>query len=153
MSRICIKCKFITAGFLIILNMVPESIEWFIVDKTFSPWYYLAPPPPPPSSPVSMLIGDTQGRKTEKERQLADWRKRGGGGGAKSYEGQKAWSSINHSILSYMVHIHYTVNTQANTGLTTVVSNHSANSSAQSGWLQLHFSWRTNAVHQTLLQT
>jgi hypothetical protein len=38
-------------------------------------------------------------RKAEKERQLAD--ERGGGvGGAKSYGGEKAWSSINYSILS-----------------------------------------------------
>jgi hypothetical protein len=39
-------------------------------------------------------------RKTEKERQLADGRGVGGGGGAKSYEGEKTWPSINHSILS-----------------------------------------------------
>jgi hypothetical protein len=42
----------------------------------------------------------TQG-KTEKERQLADgigWVE--GGGGVKSYNSEKAWSSINHSILS-----------------------------------------------------
>ncbi len=33
---------------------------------------------------------------------LTDWREIGGfgGGGAKSYEGEKVWSSINHSILS-----------------------------------------------------
>jgi hypothetical protein len=39
----------------------------------------------------------TQGR-TEQERQLAHGRE--GGGGAKSYDGKKAWSSINYSILS-----------------------------------------------------
>jgi len=40
-------------------------------------------------------------RKTEKERKLADGR-RGGGGGreAKSYDGENARSSINHSTLS-----------------------------------------------------
>jgi hypothetical protein len=42
-------------------------------------------------------------RKTEKERQLADGRRRGEGGGrgTESYDCKKAWSSINHSILSY----------------------------------------------------
>jgi hypothetical protein len=41
-------------------------------------------------------------RKTEKERQLAD-RRRGYGAGEelnKSHDGEKAWSSIIHSILS-----------------------------------------------------
>jgi hypothetical protein len=37
-------------------------------------------------------------RKTEKERQIAD--ERGSGGGAKSYDGEKAWPSINHSVYS-----------------------------------------------------
>jgi len=45
------------------------------------------------------LTGDT--RKTEKERQLADGRGwEGGGRGAESYDRNKAWSSINHTILS-----------------------------------------------------
>ncbi len=39
-------------------------------------------------------------RKTKKERQLADGEGGGGGGGAKPYDGEKAWSSIHHSILS-----------------------------------------------------
>jgi hypothetical protein len=40
-------------------------------------------------------------RKTEKERHLADGRGEGGcGEGANSYDGEKAWSSINHSLLS-----------------------------------------------------
>jgi hypothetical protein len=39
-------------------------------------------------------------RKTEKERQLADERRVGGGRGAKAYDVEKAWSSINHSIFS-----------------------------------------------------
>jgi hypothetical protein len=40
-------------------------------------------------------------RKTEKEIKLVverGWGVRGGG--TKSYEGEKAWSSINHSLLS-----------------------------------------------------
>ncbi len=37
----------------------------------------------------------------EKERKLADGRGEGGGGGrAKLYDGEKAWFSINYSILS-----------------------------------------------------
>jgi hypothetical protein len=51
----------------------------------------------PTPSPVSKL--DQKTRKTEKERQLADGRWGRGWGGAKSYDGEKAWSSINHSIL------------------------------------------------------
>jgi hypothetical protein len=37
-----------------------------------------------------------------KERQLADrrWGRGGDGEGAKAYDGEKAWSSINNSILS-----------------------------------------------------
>jgi hypothetical protein len=44
--------------------------------------------------------------KTEKDKQLADGR--GGwvsGGGAKSYEGEKALSSINHSTLSDLLQL------------------------------------------------
>jgi hypothetical protein len=43
--------------------------------------------------------------KTEKERQLADGREGGWGGrGAESYDRKKAWSSIDHSILSGIMH-------------------------------------------------
>jgi hypothetical protein len=54
--------------------------------------------PPSHSVPPSLVskLEQATHRKTEKERQLAD----GGGGGAKSYDGEKACSSINHSILS-----------------------------------------------------
>jgi hypothetical protein len=38
--------------------------------------------------------------KTEKERKLADGMGGGGWGGAKKYDGEKAWSFINHYILS-----------------------------------------------------
>ncbi len=51
----------------------------------------LSPPPPPVSS-----TGDTQ---EDWERNTC-WRERERGAGAKSYDDQKAWSSINHSILS-----------------------------------------------------
>jgi hypothetical protein len=49
-------------------------------------------PPPPTASSTH--------RKTEKERQLADGGGGGDWGGAKSYDGEKAWSSINNSIIS-----------------------------------------------------
>jgi hypothetical protein len=43
------------------------------------------------------LLPPSTHRKTEKEKQFAEVR---GWEGAKSYDGEKAWSSINHSILS-----------------------------------------------------
>jgi hypothetical protein len=65
-------------------------------------WLLTRSPPPPPSSIRS--TGDTQEERTEKdsERQLADGKNWGGdSGGAISYDdGEKAWSSINYSILS-----------------------------------------------------
>jgi hypothetical protein len=71
--------------------------------------------PPPPLPPVSKLDRATH-RKTEKERQLADGLKGGGGnGGAKSYGGEKAWSSINHSIFSVLSNVYsYRIDTTMN---------------------------------------
>ena len=73
-----------------------ETIELFIEDQALSPSYDLAPPPPrrPPS--VNSSRPATH-RKTERDNLLADGRS-GRGEGAKSYEGEKAWSCINHSI-------------------------------------------------------
>jgi hypothetical protein len=73
-----------------------ESIECFIEDQAFSRgrMIWLLPPPLPHLLSLSST-GDTQ---TDKEIQHAD--RRGDGGGAKSYDRKKAWSSINHSILS-----------------------------------------------------
>jgi hypothetical protein len=51
-----------------------------------------------PSNPT--LFPRHTGKKTNKERQLAKLRVEGGGGGAKSNDGEKGWSSINYSILS-----------------------------------------------------
>ncbi len=49
------------------------------------------------SRPLLLPVSSTgENRKTEKEIQFA-YRK---GGGAESYNGEKAWSSRNHSILS-----------------------------------------------------
>jgi hypothetical protein len=55
--------------------------------------YDLAPLPP---TPLVSSTGDAQGNL---ERLLADRRGGGDGGGAKSYDGEIAWSSKNHSIL------------------------------------------------------
>jgi hypothetical protein len=71
------------------------------VDQAFSPSYDLTPPPPPP--PLLSVSSTDPLEKTKKDRQLADGRvgRRGGvGGGAKSYDGEKAGSSVNHSIHS-----------------------------------------------------
>ncbi len=78
-------------------DMFSTTEYWMIIeDQASSLSYDLAPPPfPPPLLSVSST-GDTE----------EDWEKRhylsteGGGGEAKSYDGEKAWSSINHSILS-----------------------------------------------------
>jgi hypothetical protein len=43
----------------------------------------------------------------EKERQLADGRGGGGRGRFKAYDGEKAWSFINHSILYVPYPIEY----------------------------------------------
>ncbi len=68
----------------------PERIKWFIEDQAFSAWNDFAPPPPShPSLPSS--TGDTL---EDWERETTCWQERGkvGGGGAKSYDGKKAWS-------------------------------------------------------------
>ncbi len=76
----------------------PESIEWFIEDQGFSPWLYdLAPPPSPPPllSPVSKLY-----RRHTGSLRMIDNLLTGERGGARSHDREKAWSSLNHSILS-----------------------------------------------------
>jgi hypothetical protein len=65
------------------LDLYPESMEWFIEDLAFSPSYDLAPPVCRRSSLLT--------------RKRRGW---GSRGGSKSYDGEKVWSSINHSILS-----------------------------------------------------
>jgi hypothetical protein len=55
------------------------------------------------SSPIPLTPSVAQPAthsKNEKERQLADEKGAGFGGGARSYDGQKAWSSFYHLILS-----------------------------------------------------
>jgi hypothetical protein len=58
-------------------------------DQAFSPSHDLAPPPPPP--PLSLHVCSRSSLLTGEG---------GGEGGAKSYGGEKAWSSMNHLILS-----------------------------------------------------
>ncbi len=75
-----------------------KSIEWFIEDHAFSLSYNrVRPHPHPPISSASCLSFSAflyvAGR--------AFWRERGVGRGRDlSYDDEKAWSSINHSILS-----------------------------------------------------
>jgi hypothetical protein len=73
---------------------------WFVDCQAFSRSYDLAPPPsPPPPSAVSKLGLLRTGGLSKKDN-FADGRGGGGGQGAKSYDGDKVWSSVNHSILS-----------------------------------------------------
>ncbi len=66
------------------------SIEWFIEDQAFLPSFGPSPTHFPLLLPQSQLATHM---KTEKERQFADGRREGDGGGAKSYDSEKAWSS------------------------------------------------------------
>ncbi len=71
-----------------------------IEGQAFSQSYDLAPRPLPPPVSVSKLERATH-RKIEIERQLAHGKGgEEGGRGAESYDRKKAWSSVNHSILS-----------------------------------------------------
>jgi hypothetical protein len=71
---------------VLVAYIILQSVEWSIEDKAFSPANDLGAPPSytPPPSPVSKLSLFLS---------LPVW-------GAKSYYGEKAWSFINHSILS-----------------------------------------------------
>ncbi len=82
-------------------RLIPESIEWFTEDQDFTALRMIRLLAHPPSSSLlpsasclslSVFLG-VAGR--------AFWREKGeGGGGAKLYDLEKAWPSINHSILS-----------------------------------------------------
>ncbi len=72
---------------------MPEKTEQYIEDQAFLRSYDSVPRPPPPHP------RPTTHWKSENERgNHADGK--GEGRGAKSYDRKKAWSSINHSILS-----------------------------------------------------
>jgi hypothetical protein len=81
-------------------NRIPESIGWIREDQPFSPSYDLAPPPAPtPSSPARKLDRRHTGGLRKRDNLLMG--ERGGcGGGARSLDIEKAWSSINHEIFS-----------------------------------------------------
>ncbi len=66
-----------------------ERIGWFIEDRAFSQSYDFG----------SFPILHATNRKTEIEKQLADGIWGEGGGGAKSYHGEKFWFSLNDLIL------------------------------------------------------
>jgi hypothetical protein len=75
-----------------------ESIKLSLEDQAFSPTNDLAPRPPLPPPPVSKLDRRNTGR-LRKIIKLLTGEGGGDGGGAKSYDGEKVYSSINHSIL------------------------------------------------------
>ncbi len=78
-----------------------KSIERFIEGQAFTRWYDSPPRPPQPPPPPRKHARPATHRKTEKERQLVDGiGGEGDGRGAESYDHKKAWSSINHSIIS-----------------------------------------------------
>ncbi len=72
--------------FLPLSSLLPESIKWFIEDH------------PSPVSKLSLFLSLPMCRPSS-------LLKRGGGGGegAESYDGEKALSSINHSILPFCI--------------------------------------------------
>ncbi len=77
-----------------------DSIEWFIEAQAFSRSYDIIPrPSPPPYSPVSKLDRRHTGRLLD-NLLTGEGGGEEGGRGAESYDRKKAWSSINHSILS-----------------------------------------------------
>ncbi len=78
------------------------NIEWFIEDQVFLPSYDLAPPPFP--SPLSRQQVVSFNTSCVSQVGRAFWRE-GGGGVVKSYDNEKAWSSINYSILSGVQHV------------------------------------------------
>jgi hypothetical protein len=87
-----------TAGFNECGAKAQESREWYIEDQAFSLSYDLTPPPLSRQQVVSLSQSPCVSRV-----ELLTWIGEldgDGGGGAKSYVGEKAWSSINHSILS-----------------------------------------------------
>jgi hypothetical protein len=76
-------------------------------------WFDSSPAPSPSLFLQQVRTGVATHRKTEEERQVAKLLTGGGTGGwgAKSYDGEKAWSSINHSYslvvtCNSSIHVH-----------------------------------------------
>ncbi len=72
--------------------------EWFIEDQAFLPLYDLAPPPLP--HPLSHQLPLFLNLPVCRWSSLWMGERGGGGRGAKSYDGEKEWSSNKHSIRS-----------------------------------------------------
>jgi hypothetical protein len=87
------------------IYLSPESFEWFIGGQAFLRSHDLAPPP---VSNLSLFLS-----LPVCSRSSLLTRERGEGRGTKSCDREKAWSSINHSILSvfhYVTHLGFSWN-------------------------------------------
>jgi hypothetical protein len=74
-----------------------STIEWIIEGQASrGRMIWLLSHPFPPPSPVSKLDRRHTGRLRKRDKLLTGE----GGRGAESYDGEKAWSSINHSLFS-----------------------------------------------------
>ncbi len=78
----------------------------FTKHQDFSPSYDLAPPPPPRRFPSASCLSFSDFLCVASR---AYWREISGEGGrgAKSYDDEKAWSSVNRSILSALTYYIY----------------------------------------------
>ncbi len=88
-----------------------QCIEWFVKDQVFFLRLYDSAPRPP-SSPLSRQQVVSLSRSSSvSSGKLTDERGVGGGRGAKLYDSENAWSSINHLKLSVklIVQMHHPV--------------------------------------------
>jgi hypothetical protein len=92
-------CFFLNGNFFAVhfFKATPESIYCNIEYEAFMPSYDFASPSPPPS-PVSKLSLILSLPVCRRSSSLTG--ERAGGGGAKSYDDEKIWYSMIHSILS-----------------------------------------------------
>ncbi len=84
-------------GEWILYWLTAKGIEWLIEDQAFLP-YRRSSPTPDPLSQVRKLDRRHTGRLRKRNNILLGDGGQGGVGGDKSYDGEKAWSSVNHSI-------------------------------------------------------